>query len=120
MLESEQGEKNKMKLKISKKDMKGEEIYRVGYCDLQHLLRCEEPVAYSSDTYGWACDYYKIEDAYICTGYSPIGKQVDYKLIKKYDAKAEKIISIYYGDYKKEKAMLTRLLKKFVAEITKE
>ena len=108
-----------MKLEVTKKEMRREEVYSVGYCKLQYLLRYEEPIAYSHGVYGWACDYYKFGNIYISTGYSPIGKQVDYKIIQKHEAKAEKIISIYRGDYKKEKAMLTRLLKKFVAEITK-
>ena len=109
-----------MKFEVTKKEMRREEVYSVGYCKLQFLLRFEDPIAYSVSVYGWACDYYKVGNIYISTGYSPIGKKVDYKLIQKYEAKARKIISICWDDYKKEKAMLTRLLKKFVAEITKE
>lgn len=106
-----------MKFKATKSEFKGERVYRVGYCDLQHLLQCEEPIAYSCGVDGWACDYYKVEDAYICTGYRPIGKRVDYKIVDKYDAKAEKITSAYYADYKKQKAILSRLLKSFIKEI---
>lgn len=109
-----------MEFEVTKKEMRSKEIYRVGYCDLQHLLRCEEPVAYSHGVDGWACDYYKVENIYICTGYSPIGKQVDYKIVEKYETKSRKITSAYYADHKKAKAMLSRLLKKFIAEITKE
>ena len=105
-----------MKFKVSKKDMKYEEVYSVGYCKLQYLLRFEEPVAYSkSDTYGWSCDYYKVENVYISTGYSPIGKQVDYKIIQKYEAKAEKIITKIA--YEKQKTLLSHLLKNLIKEI---
>ena len=104
-----------MKFKVSKKDMKYEEVYSVGYCKLQHLLRFEYPMAYSMSVYGWACDYYKVEDAYICTGYNPTGKVVDYKLIQKYEAKAEKIIT--NTAYEKQKTLLSHLLKKLIKEL---
>ena len=104
-----------MKFKVSKKDMKYEEVYSVGYCALQFLLRFEEPMAYSMSVYGWACDYYKVEGAYICTGYNTIGKITDYKMIKKYEAKAEKIITNIA--FEKQKALLSHLLKKLIKEL---
>ena len=104
-----------MKFKVSKKDMKYEEVYSVGYCALQFLLRFEEPMAYSMSVYGWACDYYKVEGAYICTGYNTIGKITDYKMIKKYEAKAEKIIRNIA--YEKQKTLLSHLLKNLIKEI---
>ena len=104
-----------MKFEVTKKEMRREEVYSVGYCKLQYLLRYEEPIAYSHGVYGWACDYYKVEDAYICTGYNPIGKKVDYKLIRKYEAKAEKIITNIA--FEKQKALLSHLLKNLIKEL---
>ena len=104
-----------MESKVSKKEMRREEVYSVGYCALQCLLRFEEPIAYSHRVYGWACDYYKVGNIYISTGYSPIGKKVDYKLIRKYEAKAEKIITNIA--FEKQKALLSHLLKKLIKEL---
>ena len=104
-----------MKFEVTKKEMRREEVYSVGYCALQYLLRFEEPIAYSHGVYGWACDYYKVEDAYICTGYNPIGKVADYKIIKKYEAKAEEIITKIA--YEKQKPLLSHLLKNLIKEL---
>lgn len=104
-----------MKFEVTKKEMRSGEVYSVGYCKLQYLLRYENPIAYSHGVYGWACDYYKVEDAYICTGYNPIGKKVDYKLIQKYEAKAEKIIT--NTAYEKQKTLLSHLLKNLIKEL---
>ena len=104
-----------MKFEVTKKEMRREEVYSVGYCALQFLLRFEEPIAYSMSVYGWACDYYKVEGAYICTGYNTIGKITDYKMIKKYEAKAEKIITNIA--FEKQKTLLSHLLKKLIKEL---
>jgi hypothetical protein len=104
-----------MKFEVTKKEMRREEVYSVGYCALQYLLRYENPIAYSHGVYGWACDYYKVEGAYICTGYNPIGKVADYKMIKKYEAKAEKIITKIA--YEKQKTLLSHLLKNLIKEL---
>ena len=106
-----------MKFEVTKKEMRREEVYSVAYCDLQHLLRYEEPTAYSHGVYGWACDYYKVENIYICTGYSTVGKVVSRELVRKYEAKARKITSASYADYEKVKAKVSRLLKSFIKEI---
>ena len=105
-----------MKLKITKKAMRGEEIYRVGYCKLQHLLRDEQAFAYSAGVYGWACDYYKVGDIYISTGYSPIGKAIDSELVRKYEKMARAITG---KSYEQEKAKRSKLLERFLSEIKK-
>lgn len=78
-----------MKLKTTKKQIRentGDNLYSVGYCELQHLLRYENPFAYSSGVNGWACDYYELsvdgQRVIISTGYQPIGKSIDYKTVK--------------------------------------
>ena len=93
------------KIKSTKREVK-EASYRVlsiGYCEAQYLLRGENPVCYCSGVYGWYCDNYDMQkygyNLTISTGYSPISDQniskkaikIKYDLIKKYEAKAEKI-----------------------------
>lgn len=64
-----------MKLKVSKKEIKEgfENIIRLGYGTIQHLLFYVSADYYSCGVNGWSCDYYKIDnDTIISTGYSPI------------------------------------------------
>jgi hypothetical protein len=83
------------KLKASRKDMRRyNTILSVGYCNAQYLLKGVDPIAYSTGVYGWACDYYYINDVLISTGYSPLnskGVKSDYALIRDYDNKARLI-----------------------------
>lgn len=108
------------KIKIGKREATEvfENIYAVGYCEVQYLTSTKNPVAYSSGVYGWSCDYYYFEDEKITisTGYSPVGKRLDYKLVQKYEDKARKI---YYNtaDYKETQKKLKSLLKRFLKEI---
>ena len=61
-----------------------------GYCDLQNLLRCHEPNAYTAGMYGWNFDVYEVYGLTICTGYrGMVGKRLEG--IAEYEAKANKI-----------------------------
>lgn len=108
-----------MKLKTTKKQIINyyNKIYSVGYCEAQFLLEGISPFAYSKGIYGWACDYYEIEDICISTGYNPIGESIDYNLVRKYDNKANKVLSNYNLDYQKRKNKVNKLLVKFINEI---
>jgi len=107
-----------MKIKTTKKAIKnsGQKILKVGYCDLQYLLQGKNPFAYSTRVEGWACDYYEINDIIISTGYAPIGDQVDYNIIKKYEAlareKGEKI-----NGWDNLKVELDKLIIEFLGEV---
>lgn len=58
------------KYRITRKTVSGlPNVFRVGYCDLQHLLNGLDPVAYNSGVYGWNFDLYHFNGIYICTGY---------------------------------------------------
>lgn len=115
-----------MKVKTTQRDMKeayGNRLYAVGYCDLQHLLQYKSPIAYStSNTYGWRCDLYWFEEQRIAltTGYAPVGKRLDYELVRKYDVKAEKIVYSRELSYEKKQSKIKSLLKRFLKEITKK
>ena len=108
-----------MKFKTTKKDMRQSynTILSVGYCSLQALLNYESPIAYSAGTYGWSCDYYDIDGVIICTGYNTIGQDVDYKLIREYEKKAEAVK--YNPDYKETDKKLAKLTKDFIKKAVK-
>lgn len=44
-------------------------LVRVGYADLQHLLMFRAPYAYNAGVYGWNFDVYDVHGVTICTGY---------------------------------------------------
>lgn len=111
-----------MKFKTTKKEMNRHysTILRVSYSSLQSLLRYLEPFAYSTRIEGWACDYYKVNDVIISTGYAPIGIVVNYDLIKEYEKKAEAIVFNNYTEaeeIKREK--IESLLNEFIAKVVK-
>ena len=92
---SHEGKQNKMKLKTTKKQIRENtrgNLYAVGYCDLQYLLRYESPFAYSSGINGWSCDYYELsvdgQRVIISTGYQPIGKSIDLTTVKRWEESA--------------------------------
>ena len=104
-------------------------ILSIGYCDLQFLLKYENPIAYTSGIYGWKYDLYDIDDIAICTGYGgqPKGKNFDYSLVRKYDDKARKIIETLKKDNEtwekydnKQRKAVNKLLKQFLKDVYKE
>ena len=110
------------KYKTTKKAMKEsyDKIIKVGYCNLQYLLRFQEPFAYSAHSEGWACDYYDIDGVLISTGYSPIESKrtkCTYDICKKYDNAAEKIIYNYSLSQEEQKEKLDNLIKDFIKEV---
>ena len=109
-----------MRVKVTKKQILEDNfhVYGVGYCELQTLLRYEHSPFYSAGIYGWACDYYQVDDVIISTGYGYVGRKTDYKTVNKYEKLAQKIV---YGDndltYEQKQRKVTRLFHKFIAEI---
>ena len=101
-----------MKLKTTKKQIKdmASNLFSVGYCGLDYLLKYHEPFAYSAGVYGWSCDYYNIDGSIISTGYQPIGKLIDYELVKQYNNAAQEI-------HNKENMEI--LLNEFIKKINK-
>ena len=75
-----------MKIQVTKKSIKEnyKNIISVGYCNAQNMLKCKDATMYSAGVYGWACDYYVINnDTIISTGYNPIGQNVPSEVILK-------------------------------------
>ena len=97
-------------------------IIGTGYCDLQYLLRFEEPVAYSTRAEGWACDYYDIDGVLISTGYSPIRSKRTkscYQVNHEYDEKARIIFNNYNLTYEERKEQIEALLHEYIKAVKK-
>lgn len=112
-----------MKRKVTRKEIRNsyKKIIKVGYSRLQYLLYYMEPFAYSTRAEGWACDYYFIDfknDLVISTGYAPIGENIDYKIIDKYEAAASKIVNSFKS-YEIKVAELENLKDQFIEEVIK-
>ena len=86
-----------MKIKTSRKHIHQVwgKVFYCGYCDLQYIMRGEEPMYYNAGVYGWNfdvyCDYKR--DIAITTGYRNMtGKRIPDELIEKYTKEAKKIL----------------------------
>lgn len=69
-------------------------VFYCGYCDLQYIMRYEEPTYYNAGVYGWNCDVYCDfgRDIAITTGYRNMtGKRISEELIEKYSEVAKEI-----------------------------
>lgn len=109
------------KYKVTRKAMKEsyDRIICVGYCNLQYLLRFQEPFAYSTRSEGWACDYYDIDGVLISTGYAPIDSRrtkSSYDVCRKYDKAAQKILC-EYSSYEEQKEKVNNLLMEYIKEV---
>ena len=110
-----------MKTRISKKEAKRMDgvILAIGYCKLATLLINKAPFAYSCGVYGWSCDYYDINGVCISTGYTPIGKRMDYNLVNEYERKAQEVINNSSYSYEGQVSLLNALLNEFIEKATK-
>lgn len=110
-----------IKIKVTQKQIKEgfKNIISVGYCDLQYLLNYKTPTYYTSGIYGWNSDIYVIDNnTVIVTGYRPFGNISNYKIIRKYEEKAEKIThELYNQSGDKLEHDLNCLLNEFIKEI---
>jgi hypothetical protein len=108
-----------MKIKTTKKSIKESfsKVYSVSYCNLQWLLNYTEPFAYSTRKEGWACDYYRIGDVVISTGYAPIGSSVSYELQKKYDDMARDIVCDNEATCEQKRDLVENLINDFLKEL---
>lgn len=109
-----------MKFKTTGKQIKENyhKVIRAGYCDVQHLTRFREPIAYSCGVYGWNCDYYDIDGVIVATGYRGVPQQntnVSHQTIREFEKKAEKLVHDYDLDYEERKEKVESLLKELVS-----
>lgn len=98
-------------------------VYRCGYCDLEYIMRYEEPQYYNSGIYGWNCDIYCdfARDIAITTGYrNMVGKSIPHELIKKYSDIAKEICERPFSvPYDEIKNALDQNREKFFDELNK-
>lgn len=112
-----------MKFKTTMKKVKEENnnIIEVGYCDIQTLLCCNDPIAYTCGVYGWNSDIYKINDTIISTGYRPFGNiKPSKELITYYEEKAKKILKSEAFNYEEKKNRINLLLVRFIDKTIRE
>lgn len=110
-----------MKFKTTQKEIKADygSVIKIGYCDLQYLLKYESPIAYTSGVYGWNADIYDFGGVAIVTGYRPFGNiRPNWEIINKYEREAENIYNFYR--YEDRVGALKDLQKNFIAEVTKK
>jgi len=108
-----------MKIKTTKKQIQNnyKNIIKVGYGDLQYLLRFKNPTFFTAGVYGWNADIYQIDHkTAICTGYRPYGNIENYKIVDKYEEEAKKIINKNIS-YNEQKQTLNELLENFINEV---
>lgn len=108
-----------MKIKTAMTDItRGwKKVYRTGYCDLQNIFFGVEPNYYNAGLYGWNCDIYETEKAYITTGYRNMrGDRIPYDLIERYDKAAREIIKDMWTD-KNYRNRLEELRRDFLGEL---
>ena len=108
-----------MKLKTTNKEVKANfsKIVKIGYCDAQYLLKYKYPFGYTCGVYGWNADFYQIGNVCISTGYRPIGKNVDYKLLDKLEREARTICNNYNISYDEQRKQLDELLETLINTI---
>lgn len=111
------------KIKATRKEMANNSyVIQIGYCKLQHLLNGSSysAIAFSANNYGWACDYYLIDNVIISTGYAPIvsiNTYATYEMIKEYDDLASKMTytsTKLYEKYDDKTLAFDNLLEQFV------
>ena len=107
-----------MKFKSTKGDIMANypKVIKIGYCDLQFLLKYESPITYTAGVYGWNADIYDFNGVAIVTGYRPFGNICpDRQIIEKYEKEARKIR--YNYSYEEARKALQELQKKFIEEV---
>ena len=74
-------------------------VFQCGYCDLQYIMKHEEPSYYNAGVYGWNCDVYcdYARDIAITTGYRNMrGRAIPHEIIEKYSNIAKEICEDYW------------------------
>jgi len=104
-----------MKYRTTRKALltSGDNLKSCGYCDLQHLLRNHDALAYTCGVYGWNFDVYHIYGLTICTGYRGMpGERLDG--CREYEEKARNIWSWENkATFEEKQKAVEELLKEF-------
>lgn len=111
-----------MKFKTTQKAIKANytNVICVGYCDLQHLLTYENPIAYTVRREGWGADIYKVNsNTVIVTGYAPFGNvRPAYDVVRRYDNTAKHILYAHCDwEYEELKHCFGEMIQDFILEV---
>ena len=113
-----------MYIKCTSKDLKNNYlVLQVGYCEMYYLLYFESPVFYNAGSYGWNYDGYIItycrgrRTVAISTGYRPIGRQVDYNILQRYEQEAKSIIEHRNMSTEEKRARISDLLNNCIIDL---
>ena len=82
--------------KLTRKDLTGKPVVKIGYCAAHYLLKSAEKIGYTAGVYGWNADVYETDIAYILTGYRFTGIRGTYAagaILDTAEKTAEKIFS---------------------------
>ena len=95
-------------------------IIRVGYCNLQFLLKHENEQFYTTRAEGWGADIYSFGAVAIVTGYAPFGNvSPSWDVTNSYEKRAIAIASSNLS-YENKKIETKKLLNEFLADMQKE
>lgn len=92
-------------------------IVKVGYCDLQFLLKHENEQFYTTRVEGWGANIYSFGSIAIVTGYAPFGNvSPSWDITNSYEKRA---IAIDSSDMNYENKMIEtkKLLNEFLADM---
>lgn len=108
-------------IEVKKKDVLNSyyNIISIGYCSLQHLLKCKNTKMYTCGVYGWNAHIYHINNnTCIVTGYRPFGNiYPKYEITKKYEDKAREIYCNNGLTWNEKEKKLEKLLDRFISEV---
>ena len=96
-------------------------VFYMGYCDLQYIMKYEEPMYYNCGVYGWNCDIYvDFEyDIAITTGYRNMrGVRIPSDIYNKYNDKAKEILqNMWKIPYDELKEKMDKNVNEFYKEL---
>ena len=93
--------------------------YGTGYCELQFLLRFQDPKFYTTGIYGWNFDAYEFDGYLITTGNRGMIHQVrrNSALDREYDDKARQICYNRSLSTEEQKKLVNGLLEEYLKKI---
>ena len=102
-----------MSIQLTKKQARELEPISFGYCEIYNLLLPFTPKFYTAWIYGRNEDLVEFEGVRLSSGYRTTGRRLDldYKIIEKYNKKADKLYHDYSIPYEKRANKVKKLLR---------
>ena len=108
-----------MKIKTTCKEIEQryKNIIRVLHYDLQSMLSCESPIAYTTRAEGWGADIYAFGNTAIVTGFAPFGNiHPTHETNQRYEKRAREITAGTHS-WQEKKTMLAKLIDEYIEEV---